>query len=457
MEFNFNKIDDLNATFTISLKKEDYAGQVDSELKKTQKQAVIKGFRPGTAPKAMIQKMYGKTILAEEINRLASKGLYDYLKENNIDIIAQPMQSEKIDSDVDIDNKEEFVFAFDLGLAPQFEFNIDSNDKLVKYKIAVDDAELEKEIETLRTRYGTMSSKETMSEKDIVYGTMTELNEEGQALEGGIAQKETSLTPELIQDENLKTALLKLKKDDTITVDIFKLFNDNETVISSTLGISKDAVADLNKEFELKITDIQERIPAELNQELFDNVLGKDVATDIDTFKAKIRENLEGYFVNESEHHLEHMISHLLNDKHEVPLPDSFLKRWLLSNKDEHYSEENIDEKYSNEAKVLKEVLIREKAAAKFDIKVEMEDIENASIGYTLSMFRNYGLQNPDFEFVKKFSDDSLKKRDYIEQMNDIALRRKVYEAIKNVISYDEKEISIEDFYKMIEEHNHTH
>jgi len=140
-----------------------------------------------------------------------------------------------------------------------------------------------------------------------------------------------------------------------------------------------------------------------------------------------------------------------------VPLPDAFLKRWLMSNKEEHYNAENIDDRYINESKVLKDILIREKAAAQFNISIEKQDIEDASMGYTLSLFRNYGLQNPDFEFVKKFSDDSLKKRDYVEQMNDIAIRRKVYNQVKTIVTFNEKQVSIDEFYKMIEEHNHQH
>jgi trigger factor len=138
-------------------------------------------------------------------------------------------------------------------------------------------------------------------------------------------------------------------------------------------------------------------------------------------------------------------------------LPDAFLKRWLMSNKEEHYNAENIDDRYINESKVLKDILIREKAAAQFNISIEKQDIEDASMGYTLSLFRNYGLQNPDFEFVKKFSDDSLKKRDYVEQMNDIAIRRKVYNQVKTIVTFNEKQVSIDEFYKMIEEHNHQH
>lgn len=457
MELNFNKIDDLNATLVVELAKTDYAEAVEKELKKHQKQAVIKGFRPGSAPLSMIKNMYGKSILIDEINRLASQGLYSYLKEQNIDIIAQPLPSENVKSDIDIDNKENYTFAFDLGLAPTFEFNISEKDTLDKYVIEVTEEELNKELETLRTRHGSMEVAESASEKDVVYGVANELNENSEIFEGGIQDKNISFTPELIKDEAVKNAIIGITKDQTINVNIFNLFNENHSIIASTLGISKEAVADLNPIFSLKITDIQSRKLAELDQDLFNTVMGEGVVSDLETFKTKIKENLEEYYRSESDHQIEHMISHLLEEKHNVPLPNEFLKRWLLNSKEEQYNTENIDERYENESKVLKEILIREKAATKFNITIEQEDIEQASLGYTLSMFRNYGLQNPDFEFVKKFSDDSLKKPEFVEQMNDIAIRRKVYNKIKEIISYKEIPVTIEEFYKRIEEHNALH
>lgn len=457
MELNFNKIDNLNATLVVTLEKADYAPSVEKELKKQQKQAVIKGFRPGSAPMGMIKSMYGKSVLAEEINRLASNGLYDYLKEQNIDIIAQPLPSETLESDIDIEKGETFVFAFDLGLAPIFDFNISNKDSLDKYVITVDESEVDKEIENLGKRYGKLETVEVSEEKDILYATATELNDSNTSFEGGVNDKEISFTADLITDEAVKKQLTGVQAGTVLNLNIYSLFNENHTVIASTLGIAKEAVADLNPTFKISITEVKRQIPAELNQELFDQVMGEGVVTDIDAFRAKIKENLEAYYKNESDQQVEHMISHLLEEKHEVPLPDAFLKRWLLNTKEEQYTVENIDERYENESKVLKEILIREKAAAQYELKVEQQDIEDASLGYTLSLFRNYGMQNPDFEFVKKFSDDSLKKRDYIEQMNDIAIRRKVYNQVKEIISYNEKPVSIEEFYKLIETHNHEH
>lgn len=457
MELNFNKTDDLHATLTVALGKDDYTAAVERELKKTQKQIAIKGFRVGHAPIGMVKSMYGKSILVDEINKIASQKLFDYLKENNIDILAQPLPSASVKSDVDIENKQDFMFAFDLGLAPKFEFNITNQDVLDRYIITVDDAEVQKEIESLTVRFGEMENVDATEEKDIIYLDVTELEENNNPLEGGIANKNISFTPELVKNEDLKKQFIGLAKESTLTVNLLELFNDNQTVISSSLGIDKEAVAELKPNFKVTVTEISRRKPAEINQELFDKVMGEGVVTSIEDFKTKIKENLEAYYKGESDHHLEHMIGHLIDEKHTFSLPDEFLKRWLLNSKEEHYNAENINERYASEAKVLKEVLIREKAAQIFDIKVEMQDIEEASLGYTLSMFRNYGMQNPEYEFVKKFSDDSLKKREFVEQMNDIALRRKIYNQIKEIVSYNDKTVTIEQFYELLKEHNHQH
>lgn len=457
MEINFNRIDDLNATLTVTLTPDDYRESVEKELKKHQKQLAIKGFRPGSAPMSLVKKIYGKSILVDEINRLAGNGLSGHLKDNNIDIIAQPLPSENTPTDLDIDNKDTFTLAFDLGLAPQFEFNISDADKLDKFIIQVGEEELSKEIETLRNNYGKMEDAEASELKDIVYAEVSELDENGALLEGGVQDKNISFTPELIQNDALKEKMCGLKPGQEENVDLFELFNGNETVIGSSLDISREALNDLNHNFHLKVTSVKRRKPADIGQELFDQVLGQGVVADEESFREKIRENLETYYRNESDHHIEHMITHLLEENHRFELPDAFLKRWLLQTKEEQYKPETIDERYVGEAKVLKELLIREKAAEKFGIRVELQDIEDASLGYTLSLFRNYGMQNPEFEFVKKFSDDNLKKRDYVEQMNDIALRRKVYNKIKELVSYNEKQVSVDEFYAIIEKHNQTH
>jgi trigger factor len=239
MELNFNKTDDLHATLTVALGKEDYNDAVEKQLKKSQKQMSIKGFRPGHAPMGMIKSMYGKSILAEEINKIASQKLFDYLKENNIDILAQPLPSASVKSDVDIENKQDFTFAFDLGLAPRFEFNISDKDVLDYYVISVDDAEVDKEIESLTMRFGEMSPVEVSEEKDIVYADLTELDENNTPKENGLANKNVSFTPELVKNEALKASLIGLKKGDELTINIFELLNDNVTVISSSLGIDK--------------------------------------------------------------------------------------------------------------------------------------------------------------------------------------------------------------------------
>lgn len=456
MQVQFNKIDPINATMHIAIQKSDYQEAVEKELKKHQKQVAVKGFRVGFAPIGMIKSLYGKGIIADQVTKLATNALYDYLKENNIDIIAQPMDSNTIPTKFDVENDEDFEFGFDLGLAPEFELNIEGK-SMDRYVIQVDDKEIDSEIKNLTVRYGEVENMDTNEANDLVYAEATELNDDNSPLQDGIKEAKISFTAEMVKEEELKSKLIGLKKDQEIDLNIFTLFNNNESVISNSLNVPKEELDNIKPNFRIKITEITRRKPAEINQQLFDKILGENVVSTEAEFREKIKEKLEGYFINESNHHVEHMISHVLSDNHQFDLPNDFLKRWLLERNKETYNQENIDERYTQESKTLKDILIREKIAAKYEIKVDMKDIEQASLGYTLSMFRNYGLQNPDFEFVKKFSDDSLKKKEYVEQMNDIALRQKVYAQVKELLSFNDISVTVDQFYEELQKHNHTH
>ncbi|MBC7425457.1 MAG: trigger factor [Bacteroidia bacterium] len=457
MDIQFQNTDDLNATLVVNLVKEDYSDSVEKQLKKIQKQANVKGFRVGHAPMVMVKSMYGKGILADELNKLASEALFGYLKENNLDILAQPLPSDKVETKVNIDKDQDFTMAFDLGLAPKFDLNISSKDEVTKYVIEVPEEEVDKEIVNLKKRFGKLEVSEQVEETDVVYAKASELNEEGVKFEGGVSDKDISFTPELIKDEKAKAIFIGKKPGDKLTVNLREMFNDNVTVITNTLGLSKEAVNDLNPDFEIEITEIKRNIPAEAGVEFYNQVLGDGIAEDEETFRNKVKENIEMYYNSESEQHVEHMINHLIDENHNFELPDEFLKRWLMQSKEDVYNDANIDERYSNESKSLKYLLIQEKIAEKLGVKVEREDIEQASLSYTLSMFRSYGMQNPDFSFVKKFSDDNLKKPEQLQQMTDIALRRKVITALRSEVSVKEKSISIEDFYKELDTHKHEH
>ncbi|MCB9252623.1 MAG: trigger factor [Flavobacteriales bacterium] len=458
MNVTFEKTDDLNAILSVSMDKSDYEPKVEEQLKTYRKKAQIPGFRPGTAPMGMLKKLYGKAFMAEEVNKLATEKMYSYLQDNKIDILGQPLLSNTKKSDVDFENAENFTFHFDLGMTPEFDFNISESDSITKYIIEVDDKEVEREIENLQKQHGTLEKIEVSeNESDSILVILTELDEEGNPLEGGVKEKETTIVPELIQDQKTKDLFKGVKTGDVIKVNLKSVFNDNETVISSSTGIPKEGLNDLNPVFNLEVKNIQKFTPSELNQELFDKVFGEGKVDSEEAFREKVKENTKLYFESESEHHLEHELDHFIMDKHSFALPDEFLKRWLINAHPDTYNEENAEERYSKESGGLRFQLIQEKAIQKFNLEVSEEDLNQTALGYSASLLRNYGIPNPDFEWVKEFTEKQKGDKKFMDKVREIAIQRAVISKVKEVVTLVEQKISIDDFYAMIKEHNHKH
>jgi len=201
VNIQLEKHDDLNLTVIISLGKEDYQEKVEKEVKRIQKSANIKGFRPGKAPLGMVQKLYGKGILAEEIQNIASEAMNKYIQDEKLDILGYPIASTKIESEIDIEGSDSFKFAFDLGLAPQFELNISAKDSLEQFDIQVSEKEVTEDINYSRKRHGKMFDVESAEDEDIIYAGITELDENGEVLEGGVAEKSISFVASMIEDK----------------------------------------------------------------------------------------------------------------------------------------------------------------------------------------------------------------------------------------------------------------
>lgn len=458
MNVTFEKTDELNGILTVSLEQSDYEPKVEEQIKNYRKKAQIPGFRPGTAPVQMIKKMFGKSFIADEVNKLASETMYSYLRDNQIDILGQPLLSTQKDSDVDFENATDFTFHFDLGLAPSFEFNISDKDSLTKYLIEVDDKEVENEINNLRRRHGVLEKVDQSSDdSDSILVVLTELDSDKNPLEGGVAEKETTVIPELIKDEATKNLFNGVKNGDRVVVNLRLLLNDNETMIANATGVPKEGIHDLNPEFEAVVKNIQKFTPAELNQDFFDKVFGQGNVTDEADFRSKVKQNAEIYYNSESEHQLEHEIDHFIMDKHNFSLPDAFLKRWLIDTHPEAYNAENADSKYEQESSGLRYQLIQEKAIKQFDIQVTDDDINQAALGYSANLLRNYGISNPEFEWVQEFTEKQKSDKRFMDKVREIAIQRAVVDQIKKVVTLVEQTISVEGFYDMIKKHNHQH
>lgn len=459
VNISFEKIDDLNATVVINLEKADYSEKVEKELRRIQKNAAMKGFRPGKAPMDMVKRLYSKGVIADEIQQTASDALNNYIEEQKLDILGYPLSSNHVESDIDIENKETFSFAFDLGLAPAFDLSISTKDKLEHFIIEVGEKEIDEDIEYARKRYGKMEDVEKAEDEDIIYANLTELNDAGEPLEGGIADKPVSIVASLIEDKDTQKALIGKTRETVMEVDIQKLFNGNEGVISSSLGIAREGVNDLNTKFKLIITDIKRRTVAELNEEYFKEVFGPmDFPKSETEYRERIKSNLENYYRNEADLWLDHQIGHVLMEKHSIQLPDEFLKRWLITTKTDHYTTENIDEKYAAEKEALVRRLIIDKIAETNELQATEDDIRQEAKVYYVGMYRQYGMNiTPEDGFLDGTINKRMAEREFVSQMADRVIYRKAYDKVKEMVTLQENKVNVEDYFKHVNEHKQAH
>ena len=458
MNIQLEKHNELESSVIIDLAKDDYNEAVEKQIKKIQKTATIKGFRPGKAPMGMIKKMYGQSVLAEEIQRIASDKLNDYIKEEKLDILGYPITSSKVESKLDIENDEEFRFAFDLGLAPSFELNVSEKDKLELFKIEVGDKEIDEDIDYARKSHGEMQDTDTSDEESIVYANATELGEDGNPLDGGVSDKPLSFVPSMIEDKKLKKVFVGISKDFETTCDVKKLLNNNESVLSNALGLPKEGIQDLSDNFALKVTEVKTRVLPEINEDYFKRTFPENPPKDEKEYRERVKANLEKYYENEASLWLDHEIGHLIMKKHDFNLPDEFLKRWLTETRQQDYTPENIDEKYEQEKEALKRRLIIDKISAKFEIKAESEEIVSEAKTYFAAMYRQYGMNiNAEDEFLKETVMKRLQDQEFIGQMNDRVIYRKAYDQIREMISVKEKKTNVENYFKHVNKHKEQH
>ena len=399
----------MEATVVVELSKADYQDKVDQQIKKIQKTARINGFRPGKAPLGMINKLYGKSVLADEIQQMASDRLNEYIKEENLDILGYPIGSERIESQLDIENSDSFTFAFDIGLSHQFELSINEKDTLEIFKIEVTNKEVDEDIDHARKQRSQMEDTETSDDESIIYAEVTELDENGNPLDGGVNAKPISFVPSMIEDKKLKKSFVGIQKGAEIKCDVRVIFNSNETVITNSLGIAKEGINDLSKDFNVAVTEIKTRIMPELTPEYFAETFpGDDAPKTEEEYRARVKSNLEKYYENEASLWLDHEIGHLLLKNHTFNLPDEFLKRWLTATKQEDYTPENIEEKYGKEREALVRRLIIYKIASTHDLKADQEEIIQEAKLYYLGMYRQYGL---NLDINDSFLTETVMKR----------------------------------------------
>jgi len=330
---------------------------------------------------------------------------------------------------------------------------------LEQFDIAVSEKEVTEDINYSRKRHGKMFDVETSEDEDIIYAGVTELDEAGNVLDGGVSDKSISFVASMIEDKKAKKSVLGKKVGDEIVGSIKTILNNNETVISNTLGIAKEGVADLSDSFKMVITEIKRRTDAELNEEYYKEVFGEqEIPANEEEYRAKIQSNLENYYRNEADLWLDHQIGHLLMEKHPINLPDEFLKRWLITTKESEYNFENIEEKYAEEKSALQRRLVIDKIAASQNLQSSEEDIREEARIYFHGLYRQYGLNIPmNDAFLDESINKRLGEREFVMQMADRVIYRKAYDAVKGIVSVKSKKISVEDYFKHVNAHKSEH
>lgn len=441
--------DSVNATITISIEKADYSEKVEKTLRDYRKKANIPGFRPGMVPMGLLKKMYGKSILADEINKMLSDELYKYIRENNINILGEPLPNEEDQKEINFDTQEDFEFSFDLGLAPEFEVELNKKDKVKFYHIAASEEMVNNQVKSYTSRYGKYAQEETVEEKDMVKGLIVEL-ENGQVKEDGIQVSDAVLTPAYMKDEASKNSFTGKKVGDQVTFNPSTAF-ENEAEIASLLKIKKEEVAGLTADFLFTIESNTRYHESEVNQELFDKVFGDGVVTSEEEFIAKIKANIEEQLQQDSNYKFGIDAREALVKKYnDLVFPEAFLKRWLkLTNKE--LTAEKIEEDFPKMIADLKWQLIKDKIARANNVQVENEDVQAYGRQVARAQFAQYGMTGLDDAILDNYAKDMFKNEEQLRNIIDRVAENKVVDIIKNTVKLDTKEVSIEDFNKMFE------
>lgn len=450
MNVSHQNTDNLNAVISIEISKADYQEKVDKSLRAYGQKANIPGFRKGKVPFSMLTKMFGKSVRVEEINRLVSEALYNYIRDNKLNILGEPMTAE--DMTVDLDAQDDFTFRFDVALAPELDVKVDKKIKVPYYTITVDDDMVNRQNENFRSRFGKqVSVDESTDERDLVKGSMVELAADGTPAEGGIAVESTIVSPNYFKSDEEKAKFAGVKKGAKVVFNPSKSCNGSTAELASMLNVDKEKAANVTADFEMTVTDITHLQPAELDQELFDNIFGKDTVKSEEEYFAKLREMIARQLAPESDYRFSidarAAIEKAVGD---FELPEAFLKRWLLAT-DQERKAETIDDDFAKMVPDLKWQLIKEQIVKQFDIHVDDNDLKATAKYVAASQFAQYGMTGVPDDVLERYANEMLSSKETRSRLVNQATEQKIQTAIKESVTLNQKEISMEKFQKLFE------
>lgn len=449
MNIAFENADKVNGLITITLDESDYKEKVEKQLKDYRKRANVPGFRPGTAPKSMIQRMFGASVKTQVVDDTVSQALYDYIRDNKIQMLGQPLISEKQEK-LDLEKDTTHTFIFDVAVAPEFDASLSDKDKVEYYKIKVDDDLINRQVDMFASRSGSYVQVEEYAENDMLKGDLRELDADGNTLEGGITVSESVVLPTYIKNEDQKKLFDGAKPGDILTVNPRQMYGDTE--LAALLKVDKDEALKHEGNFSFQLTEITRYQKATVDQKLFDAVYGEGVCADEAAFRAKIAEGVAVQLQSDSDFKfLSDVRAYLEKKVGKLTYPDAILKRVMLAgNKD--MKEEDVEKNYEQSIQQLTWHLTKEQLVEANGIKIEDSDIKAAAIEAARVQFAQYGMNNVPVEYLEQYAQEMVKNEKSKEGLVDRAIDVKLIACLKNVVKLKEREVTLDEFNKLMEE-----
>jgi trigger factor len=448
LEITLDKKGTTEGLITIKLSPDDYQNQVDEKIRDYARKANLKGFRPGKVPNGVIKRMFGKSILVEEVNQVLSSRLTDYIKENNLKIIGEPLPSTEKARTIDWETQRDFEFEYQIGLVDDFSYDLSSKVKVKSYPIDVDESVIQETIEDLRKRFGKVTYPELSNAGDNLYGEL-------KADEGEFVL-EAALLPTDKVSKSEQEKFIGLKKDDKVSIEIEKLFGDPAD-LAQLLNMGADEAREVKGKYTFTVTNISQSEPAIVNQELFDRVFGKDAVDSEESFRQKVRETISQNYQRETDHFLEHSVEDHLIKSTAINLPEDFLKSWLKATSEGQVTDDVIEREFHDYVRTLKWDLIKSRIAEDNNIRVEADEVRARAKEMIVNQFGGPAVAEQLKDRLDAIADNYLsheKGQNFMRLYNQLR-NEKIMKHIREQITITEKRVSVEEFKKIVAEHQH--
>ena len=450
MNITFENPDKVNGLLTITVEKEDYQEQVEKTLKNYRKRAQVPGFRPGMVPMGMIKKQYGTAVKVDEVNRLLGDKLMEYIRENKIQMLGEPLPSEKQEPQ-DLEKDGPLTFIFDIAVAPEFTAEMTDKDEIDYCTIMVDDKLIDEQVQIYAQQAGEFQKAEVFSGNDTLTGDLRQLDADGNTLEDGITTDSAMIMPAYIKDEEQRKLFDGCKPGDIITFNPKKAYPDNDAEVAALMKVQKDDVKDLTSDFSYQVTEIRHFQPAEVNQQLFDRIFGEGIINDEKAFRQKVGEALQAQLVQNSDYKfLLDLRAYMENKVGELEFPEALLRRVMLNN-NKNKGADFVDKNFEGSLRELKWHLIKEKLVVAQNIKIEDADVKAIAKVAIRQQFAQYGMANVPEDVLEQYVNEQLKKRENVDNFVDRAVDVKLVEKLKTVVKLNEKSVTLDEFNKMMQ------